>query len=50
MAKVSPEMESFCKTGSKRVLLTILVPIMMIGATTDFTNESKRYMTRITYL
>ena len=39
MVKISPEMESLRKTGSKTVLLTILVSLMMIETTADLPDE-----------
>ena len=41
MAKVSPEMESLRKTGSEPVLLTILVSLTMIEATTAHQDEGE---------
>ena len=43
MAKVSPEMEALLKTGSKTVLLTILVSLMIIGNTTALPSDGGKY-------
>ena len=41
MVKVSPEMESLRETGSKTVLLSILVSLMMIVEATDLKMKGK---------
>ena len=48
MVKVSPEMESLRKNSSKTVLFTILVSLMMIVKTADFTNKRRINITRMT--
>ena len=41
MEEVSTEMESLSKTGSKIVLLSILVSLMMIGVIVDLQMKEK---------
>ena len=42
MASIGQEMKLPRKTNPNTVLLTILVTLMTIGATTDFTNENEK--------
>ena len=39
MKKVILEMESLCKTGSKKIILTILVSMMMVDTATALLDE-----------